>query len=51
MTSWLEFKKIKRTGILPVFTVGGILAASIPILNLMMRSEDFGSLSNNVGKE
>lgn len=41
MTSWLEFKKIKRTGILPVFTVGGILAASIPILNLMMRSEDF----------
>lgn len=39
MNSFLEFKKSKRTGLFPTFILGGILAAAIPILRLMLQSE------------
>lgn len=40
----LEYKKIKRTGILPGCLAGGVLAAFIPILELMVRSEQYTGL-------
>ncbi|MEZ3486262.1 MAG: ABC transporter permease [Lachnospiraceae bacterium] len=39
-----EYKKIKRTGILPGVFAGGILAASIPVLELAVRSEQYTGL-------
>ena len=30
----LELKKVKRTGFLPTFLCGGILAASFPVINM-----------------
>ena len=39
MSFSLECKKIKRTGFLPAFLGGGILAASVPIANMAVRSE------------
>lgn len=35
----LECKKIKRTGFLPAFLCGGILAAAVPVVNMAVRSE------------
>lgn len=35
----LECKKVKRTGFLPAFSGGGILAASVPVINMAVRSE------------
>ncbi len=35
----LEYKKIKRTGFYPAFLCGGILAASVPVINMAARSE------------
>jgi hypothetical protein len=35
----LEYRKIKRTGFLPAFFGGGILAAAVPIVNMAVRSE------------
>lgn len=41
----LEFKKIKRTGLIPAFAGGGLLAASIPILNMAVRAERYTGLA------
>ncbi|MDE5804110.1 MAG: ABC transporter permease [Lachnospiraceae bacterium] len=35
----LEYNKIKRTGFLPAFLGGGILAAVVPVVNMAFRSE------------
>lgn len=39
MSVFLECKKIKRTGFLPAFLGGGILAAAVPVVNMAVRSE------------
>lgn len=39
MNLLIECKKIKRTGLLPVFLIGGILAALFPLLDMTFRSE------------
>ena len=39
MNLFLEWKKIKRTGFVPAFWGGGILAAAVPLLNMAFRSE------------
>ena len=39
MCVFLECKKIKRTGFLSAFFVGGILAAAFPVVNMAVRSE------------
>lgn len=44
MNSFLEFKKIKRTGLSITFISGGLLAAAIPILRLVLQKEK--SLAN-----
>ncbi|MDN6141929.1 MAG: hypothetical protein L0K95_12955 [Tetragenococcus koreensis] len=44
MNSFLEFKKIKRTGLSITFISGGLLAATIPILRLVLQKEK--SLAN-----
>lgn len=41
MSFSLECKKVKRTGFLPAFWGGGILAAVVPIVNMAVRSETF----------
>lgn len=43
MSISLECKKIKRTGFLPAFLGGGILAAAVPIINMAVRSELYRS--------
>ncbi|WP_236757009.1 ABC transporter permease [Acutalibacter muris] len=35
----MECKKVKRTGFLPSFFGGGILAAAVPVINMAVRSE------------
>ena len=45
MNLGLEFKKTKRTGLIPAFAVGGVLAASIPILNMAVRAEMYTGLT------
>ena len=39
MSVSLECKKVKRTGFLPAFIGGGILAAAVPVINMAVRSE------------
>ncbi len=39
MSFGLELRKVKRTGFLPAFLGGGILAAAVPVLNMAFRSE------------
>lgn len=39
MNVFLECKKVKRTGCLALFLGGGILAASVPVVNMAVRSE------------
>lgn len=39
MTFGLECKKAKRTGFIPTFIVGGLLAAAFPVVNMAVRSE------------
>lgn len=41
MSVSLELKKAKRTGFIPVFLVGGMLAAAFPVLNMTVRSESY----------
>lgn len=43
----LECKKIKRTGLLPAFCGGAILAAAVPIINTTVRSELYRNLPGN----
>ncbi len=41
MSFSLECKKIKRTGFTPAFLCGGFLAATVPVLNMAVRSENY----------
>lgn len=45
MSIALECKKLKRTGFLPAFLCGGLLAAIVPMGNMMFRSEIYVSRS------
>lgn len=47
MSVYLECKKVKRTGFLPAFLGGGILAAVIPIINMAVRSETYLDLPDS----
>lgn len=47
MSVSLECKKVKRTGFLPAFFGGGILAAAVPVINMAVRSEMYLNLSGN----
>lgn len=47
MSISLECKKVKRTGFLPAFLFGGILAAAVPVINLAFRSEMYLSKPEN----
>lgn len=40
----LEIKKLKRTGWLPCFCGGAVLAAAFPLLNMLVRSDTFTTL-------
>lgn len=44
MSVFLECKKIKRTGFLPAFSGGGILAAAVPVVNMAVRSKQYLNL-------
>lgn len=39
MTFGLECRKVKRTGFIPAFIIGGLLAAAVPVINMAVRSE------------
>lgn len=39
MSFYLECKKMKRTGLVPAFFCGGLLAAAVPVLNMAFRRE------------
>lgn len=43
MNICLECRKIKRTGLIPAFLGGGIVAALVPLLNMSFRSEMYVS--------
>lgn len=43
----LEWKKVKRTGFIPTFIVGGLLAAAVPVVNMAVRSEIYLGLENS----
>lgn len=47
MSVSLECKKAKRTGFLPAFFGGGILAAIVPVINMAVRSEMYLNLPGN----
>ncbi len=47
MTFGLEWKKVKRTGLIPTFVVGGLLAAAVPVVNMAVRSEIYLGLENS----
>lgn len=47
MSIRLEAGKLKRTGFLPAFLVGGVLAAAIPAANMLFRSESYTALLGN----
>ncbi len=47
MSFLLECKKAKRTGFIPAFLCGGILAAVFPIVNMAVRSEMFVNQPGN----
>lgn len=40
----LELKKLRRSGYLPIFLGGSILASAVPLVNMTVRSESFTSL-------
>lgn len=44
MNVFLECKKMKRTGFLPAFSGGGILAAAVPVVNMAVRREQYLNL-------
>lgn len=43
----LELKKTRRTGYLPIFLGGGLLASAVPLVNMTVRPESFTGLSGN----
>ena len=47
MSFALERMKVKRTGFLPAFLGGGILAAAVPVLNMAFRSEMYVSMNGS----
>lgn len=47
MSIGLELRKVKRTGFIAAFVIGGILAASIPILNTAVHSGVYGGLEGS----
>lgn len=47
MSVSLECKKVKRTGFLPAFFGGGILAAAVPVINMAVRPEMYLNLPGN----
>ena len=47
MSVSLECKKVKRTGFLPAFFGGGILAAVVPVINMAVRSEQYLNLPDS----
>lgn len=47
MSIALEYKKTKRTGFLPAFLCGGILAGLVPVLDMVFRSENYTHLSGS----
>lgn len=46
MSFGLECKKVKRTGFLPAFIVGGFIAASVPVVNMAVRPEMYVGLES-----
>lgn len=40
----LEYDKTKRTGFLPAFICGGLIAAAVPVLNMSLRAELYLSM-------
>lgn len=44
MSFALECKKMRRTGFMPAFLGGGLLAAAVPVLNMSFRSEMYTSI-------
>lgn len=47
MTFLLETRKLKRTGYLPAFLGAGILSGAFPVINMLVRSETFITLSGD----
>ena len=45
MSFALECKKVRRTGFLPAFLGGGVLAAAVPVLNMAFRSEMYVNIN------
>lgn len=45
MSVSLEYTKVKRTGIISTFLVGGLLAGAVPVLNMAFRSKSYLALS------
>lgn len=43
----MEGKKMRRTGFLPVFLCGGLLAAAVPVLNMAVRAEIYQGLDGS----
>lgn len=43
----LELKKVKRTGFIPTFIAGGLLAAAVPVVNMAARSQIYVGLKNS----
>lgn len=41
MSVFLECKKVRGTGFIPTFLIGGLLAAAVPIFNMTFRSESY----------
>ena len=47
MSLFIESRKLKRTGYLPAFLAGGLLAAAFPVVYMMVKAEEITSLSGN----
>lgn len=47
MSLRLECRKVKRTGFVPAFIVGGLLAAVVPVVNMAVRSEIYVGLEGS----
>ena len=47
MSLFIELKKLKRTGYLPAFFVGGLLAAAFPVVYMLVKAEELTLISGN----
>lgn len=47
MSLGLEFKKLRRTGYVPTFLAGALLASVFPVVNMTVRSDIYVSLPGN----